>query len=310
MGFELPRDPASECPRQLLLIADDFGGSVEINEAIVQAHRAGTITGASLMVAGPACEHAVRLARQTPTLAVGLHLVVAGGRACLPPAELPDLVDSAGEFPASPAAAGLRYALLPAAREQLARELRAQFERFADTGLRMAHVDGHMHLHLHPTIFRLLLPLLIEYEVPRVRLPRDELLRALAWDHHRFVQKAALAAVFGGLSYFADRRLAALGIATTQRTYGLFQSGNMAEGYVLGLLGDLRAASAEIYFHPTTGPRLNELGPNPVDLATLVSPKIRQIVAELRQGGDGQLPDEQRDDAAQGALQCSSKACC
>ncbi|HEY5314185.1 MAG TPA: hopanoid biosynthesis-associated protein HpnK [Pirellulales bacterium] len=310
MGVKSQRNPTSRRACQLHLVADDFGRSSEINHAIVQAHHYGTITGASLMMGGAACAHAVRLARRTPSLAVGLHLVVAGGRSCLSAEKLPNLVDPGGEFPASPAVAGWRYALLPAAREQLRRELRAQFERFADTGLRLAHVDGHMHLHLHPTVFRLLLPLLVEYHVPRVRLPRDELWRALAWDHRRAVQKAALAAVFGLLSYRAARRLKRLGIATTERTYGLFQSGNMAEPYVTQLLHDVHGQSAEIYFHPTTGTRLDALGPNPGDLATLLSPRVRQLVAEVRQGRDEERTDDQPRNAAQGALQCSYKACC
>jgi hopanoid biosynthesis associated protein HpnK len=276
-----PRDHAREQPpQQLHLIADDFGRSIEINEAIIKAHRRGTITGASLMVTGPACEHAVWLAKRSPELAVGLHLVAAGGRACLPPAELPDLVDAAGQFPADPLWAGLRFAFGRSIREQLARELRAQFERFQATGLPLAHIDGHMHMHLHPTVFRLLLPLLAEYRVPRVRLPRDAFWPALACDRHHLAEKAGWAAVFAVLSYFAARRLKALGIATTERTYGLFQSGDMRESYVARLLNRPPAGSAEIYFHPTSGRRLDRLGPNPVDYATLLSPRIGRLVAD------------------------------
>lgn len=263
---------------RLLLVADDFGRSVEINEAVIDAHRRGTLTGASLMVAGAACQHAVALARQTPTLNVGLHVVVAGGRACLSPSEIPALVDSQGQFPDSPAKAGLLYAFSARARAQLARELRAQFERFAQTGLRLAHVDGHMHMHVHPSLLRLLEPLLVEYRVPRVRLPRGELWPALRASRKRMVQKMALAGVFALLSAAAARRLHSLGIATTERTFGLLQSGEMSERYVSRVLAGLHSRSAEIYFHPTTGARLDRLGPNPGDYATLRSSRIKQLL--------------------------------
>jgi hypothetical protein len=38
--------------------------------------------------------------------------------------------------------------------------------------------------------------------------------------------------------------------------------------------------TAEIYFHPTEGPRADDLGPNAGDLATLLSPRVRQALRE------------------------------
>ncbi len=70
---------------QVIITADDFGRSRAINAAIIRAHREGILTSASLMVAGDAWEEAVELAHANPTLAVGLHLVVSGGRAVLNP---------------------------------------------------------------------------------------------------------------------------------------------------------------------------------------------------------------------------------
>jgi predicted glycoside hydrolase/deacetylase ChbG (UPF0249 family) len=83
-------------------------------------------------------------------------------------------VDADGRFPRHPLQAGLRYAFLDRdGRDQLRRELAAQFERFASTGLPLAHVDGHYHLHAHPTVFRLLIPLAQRYGARGFRLPRD-----------------------------------------------------------------------------------------------------------------------------------------
>ena len=60
----------------------------------------------------------------------------------------------------------------PAA-EPLRREMEAQFERYAQTGLPWDHVDGHQHFHMHPTVFRHLLTLCDSYGVNRLRVPRD-----------------------------------------------------------------------------------------------------------------------------------------
>ena len=38
--------------RKLIITGDDFGMSVEVNEAVEEAHRRGVLTSASLVVAG------------------------------------------------------------------------------------------------------------------------------------------------------------------------------------------------------------------------------------------------------------------
>jgi len=60
--------------RWLIVTGDDFGITSGINRGIVQAHREGILTSASLMVDRPACEEAAALGRECATLSVGLHL--------------------------------------------------------------------------------------------------------------------------------------------------------------------------------------------------------------------------------------------
>ena len=68
-----------------------------INEAIERAHREGILTAASLMVAAPAAADAMARARRTPSLRVGLHVVVARGAPALPREEIRALVDADGK---------------------------------------------------------------------------------------------------------------------------------------------------------------------------------------------------------------------
>ncbi len=272
-----PRAP-SPVPTALIVNADDFGRSPEINAAVLAAHREGILTSASLMVTGGAAEEAAAMARRTPSLAVGLHLVLVAGRAAADPADLPHLVDASGRFADDPVAAGLRLAHR-AARPEIEREIAGQLERFAATGLPLSHVDGHLHLHAHPAVLDLLLPLAVRHGARGVRLPRDPLRPALAWDRGRPFQKAAWALAFGLLARRAAPRVRAAGLAVPARTYGLMQTGAMSEGYLLHLLARLDAPTAEIYLHPTAGERLEPLGPNPGELAALLSPRVRELVA-------------------------------
>ncbi len=266
--------------KRIILNADDFGRSAGINAAVMRAHREGVLTSASLMVAGDAVEEAVALAQETPTLAVGLHLVVIGGRATLPPREIPHLVDSRGHFPDDAVQVGLRYFLSRTHQEELAQEMAAQFGRFTATGLPLSHVDGHFHMHVHPTVFKLLLPLAEQYGDRGLRLPRDDLRLALGYDRRHIGTKVGWAISLGLLCRWCLAHLRNHHLAVTDRVYGLMQTGQMQEAYVVSLLRRLEVPTAELYFHPSTEPVSEFLGPNPGDLATLLSPAVRQVIQE------------------------------
>ncbi len=104
----------------LIINGDDFGYSEAVNRAMIQAHQAGALTSASLMVNERAADDAVKCAKENPSLAVGLHLVLVLGRAALPSSEIPHLVDADGNFTRSSFRAGLNYYFNPAARARIA----------------------------------------------------------------------------------------------------------------------------------------------------------------------------------------------
>ena len=143
---------ASSTRRRLIVNADDFGRSASINHAVVRAYREGILTTASLMVNEAACEEAVVLARENPGLGVGLHITLLCGHSALPPEKIPGLVNARCEFTNNPARAGFRYFFQRSLREQLRAEIHAQFQRFRATNLPLDHVNGHLHLHLHPVV--------------------------------------------------------------------------------------------------------------------------------------------------------------
>src|SRR5256885_1023189 len=119
--------------RRLIVNADDFGRSPSINEAVIRAHQEGILTTASLMVNEPAFEEAVKLAKATPRLGVGLHLTLLCGHSALASEKIPGLVNGQREFTDSPATAGFRYFFRRELREQLHSEIHAQFRKFRET---------------------------------------------------------------------------------------------------------------------------------------------------------------------------------
>jgi hopanoid biosynthesis associated protein HpnK len=260
--------------RRLIVNADDFGRSKSINDAVIQAHCDGILTTASLMVNEPACDEAVALARENPKLGVGLHLTFVLGHAALGADRIPGLVNGDRAFTNNPAAAGFRYFFLPALRTQLHAEIRAQFQKFRATGLPLDHVNGHLHMHLHPTIFRILMANASELGIERLRLTFDPFRLNLRLASGHFAYRALHAAIFHPLSSRARPELQRRNIRHTRAVFGLLQNARVDEAYISKLLPELPAGDSELYSHPSLDEFRNEFD-------ALISPRIREQVAKL-----------------------------
>jgi hopanoid biosynthesis associated protein HpnK len=270
-----PRRPGSDSPpRRLVVNADDFGRSASINQAVIRAHREGILTTASLMVNEPAVEEAVALARENPTLGVGLHLTLLCGHSALPPDQIPGLVNATGEFTTNPASAGFRYFFQCSLREQLRQEIHAQFQRFRATGLPLDHVNGHLHLHLHPTVFRILMADSGQLGIKRLRLTFDPFRLNLRLASGHFAYRALHVAIFHPLSARARPALTQHGIRHTDAVFGLLQNARVDEAYVTRLLPQLPAGDSELYSHPSLDEFKNEFD-------ALISPRVQEQVNNL-----------------------------
>ncbi len=264
---------STKLARRLIVNADDFGRSSSINHAVVRAHQEGILTSASLMVNGSACDEAVALARANPRLGVGLHLSLVCGRSALKPTEIPGLVDDKYNFSERAAWSGCRYFFQRGLRHQLRHELEAQFQKFRLTGLVLDHVNGHLNLHLHPTIFSLLRHHHEKWGIRRFRLTRDPFwLNAHLMAGH-WGDRLTHALIFNLLSGRARPALDRRGIRHTGAVFGLLQNGRVSEEYVLKLLPRLPAGDSELYSHPSLDEFKHELD-------ALVSPRVQAQVVQ------------------------------
>ena len=261
----------------LIINADDFGFSQGVNAAIIQAHEEGILTSTSLMVSGDAAQEAIALAKNHPQLAVGLHLVLVCGKSVLPPSHIPHLVDSQGNFSNDPTQAGLSYQFNQATRPELRLEISAQLEKFRDSGLNLAHVDGHLHLHIHPVVLNVLTELAPEFNIKFIRLPSEELSKNLKIDQRNLFTKIIWSIVFGQLRRYGEGLLKAHNIKFADRVYGLLQTGDMSEKYLLCLIPQIEAELVEIYSHPAlVNTEINHGGE--VELAALLSQQVRELL--------------------------------
>jgi hopanoid biosynthesis associated protein HpnK len=267
----------------VIVTADDFGLHEAVNEAVEQASQSGVLTAASLMVAAPAADDAIRRARHLPNLRIGLHLVLADGRAALAPGLIPDLVDAAGHMNSRMFYNSLRFFAFPAVRRQLEAEIHAQFSAFARTGLKLDHVNVHKHFHLHPTLLQILLRVGRDYGVSAVRVP-DEPLWFAARSGWLAGTNAILLAPWVALM---KRRLRAAHVRHNDRLFGVAASGAMDERKLLAILSRLPPGVTEIYLHPAAqsgaaiAASMSEYR-HADELTALLSPRVRAAIA----GGD------------------------
>lgn len=260
--------------RRLIVNADDFGRSDSINRAVVRAHREGILTTASLMVNEPAAADAVRLARENPKLGVGLHLTLVCGAAALRPERIPHLAGADGRFSDNAVAAGGRYFFNARCREELRAEIEAQVARFHATGLPLDHLNGHLHLHLHPVVFGILMDNAERWGISAMRLTRDPFFLNARLASGQWGYRASHAVIYYLLSRRARGTLDRKNIRHTASVFGLLQNARVDAAYVGKLLPCLPAGDSELYSHPSLDQFKNELD-------ALVDPAIRNQWQQL-----------------------------
>jgi chitin disaccharide deacetylase len=251
--------------RRLVVNADDFGFTRDVNQGIVEAHRDGILTAATLMATGSAFDDAVRLAKENPSLDVGCHLVLVGEAGF--PSTVPRLLR----------AIALRQI-------RVYDELAAQVRRIIDAGIAPTHLDTHKHTHLIPQVLDAVARISKEFRIPWVRRPFDFPMQAGAqpagWG------KRAVSGSFGIVRGRFERVLARHGCKSTDHFAGFKFTGKYDAGGLAALIRALPEGSTEFMCHPgrcgeelrSAKTRLKESREE--ELRALVAKDVREALAE------------------------------
>ncbi len=213
-------------PRSLIVNADDFGFTRDVNEGVLACHKDGILTATTLMATGRAFRHAVEIAQSTPTLDVGCHLVLVHEPG-MPP-----------NFPALLAAIALR-------RVDPHAEFARQVCMILKAGLRPTHLDTHKHTHLLPPVLAAVLRVSEEFSIPWIRKPAD-----FARDRAApLAQQLTAAAMRFALRGF-DRKLAQAGARRTGHFTGFQLTGRLTAETLSETLSTLPEGITELMCHP------------------------------------------------------------
>ena len=137
---------------RLIVNADDFGQTAGINRAVLELHKAGLLTSATLMARAAATDQAIEIARATPTLGVGCHIVLSDGEPSSAAGcrSLRCSTRSTNVFiPRLAVFLGRLFAGRIRA-EEIENEAAAQIQYLQSRGLSVTHVDTHKHTHMFP----------------------------------------------------------------------------------------------------------------------------------------------------------------
>jgi len=278
----------------LIVNADDFGLTAGVNRAIVEAHRGGVVSSATLMANGAAFDDAVTAARSVPNLSVGCHVVLVDGTPVSPPGSLDTLlaIRSAepGKFYSSLSAFAARAMLGGFDPDQLVAEVTAQIRKIQAAGIQVTHLDTHKHAHIFPEI---LAALLRAARICGVRAIRNTFVPVKAMSR-QFKGKSGLWKRYGQVrmlhtfSRQFGRQTKRAGLLTPDGVVGVVETGSVDDSLLRQTLASLPEGTWELVCHP---------GYNDADLGAihtrllesreeerrlLTSPELRKFLEEQK----------------------------
>ncbi|WP_066056174.1 chitin disaccharide deacetylase [Robertmurraya korlensis] len=146
---------------QLIVNADDFGFSSGVNYGIIDTHLNGIVNSATMMMNMEGTEHAIQLAKEHPSLQVGIHLVLTCGKPLLH--DVSSLTNEEGSFHSLSDLHSKKGTVLL---EEVEREWTAQIEKFLRSGVPLTHTDSHHHVHTIEELLPVVQRLSKKYNLP------------------------------------------------------------------------------------------------------------------------------------------------
>jgi hopanoid biosynthesis associated protein HpnK len=234
----------------LIATADDFGLTAGVNRAIIELHRAGVLTSASLIAKAAATDEAVEAARATPALGLGCHVVLVNGKPVLPPREISTLVDPReGRFHPTLGEFLKRLFTGRIGSSEIEAEVAAQIMLLQYKGVVFTHVDTHKHVHMFPAVLRPVLRAAKAAGIRAVRNPFEPAWSRRATHGAPWLRRAEVS-LLRRLEPGFRRIVAEEGFMTTDGAIGVLATGTLDEASLRSLMQRLPEGTWELITHP------------------------------------------------------------
>ena len=155
---------------KVIINADDLGMSDEVNRSVIDMHRKGIVSSATVMANGPYFLNAVEMLHNHPDLGVGVHLCLDGAyNSASDYATLFDPVSNTF-FEKKEVIKRIRTSSFD--KDEIYREFSRQVEKIQDQGISVSHLDTHHNLHLYFPILKQVIRVAKKYGISFIRSQR------------------------------------------------------------------------------------------------------------------------------------------
>lgn len=239
--------------RRLIVNADDFGLTPGVNQAVMELHTARALSSATLMATASYFSQAVSIARQSPSLGVGCHIVLVDGTPALPPSEIPSLIDTSSQngLAFRPKLSAFVTDLLRGRirDSEIEAEATAQIRKVQQAGIHVTHVDTHKHTHTFPGVLRPLLRAAVACGVQAIRNPFEPNWSLNATANAGHVRKMQVRLLRSQGATFS-KEVSSAGLLTTDGAIGVLATGTLDALTIRNLLSAMPDGTWELVCHP------------------------------------------------------------
>jgi chitin disaccharide deacetylase len=275
--------------RRLIVNADDFGFTMGVNRAIVEAHTNGIVTSSTLMANGRAFAGALESSKMLPRLSVGCHVVLIDGEPALGDSQVSSLTAGNSRFRDSLKSFSWRALSGRLDGQQIEAETTAQIRKLQAGGITVSHLDTHKHTHVFPVVLKPLMRAARGCGVRAIRNPfgprrplrtYDLLARPSLWT--RYAEVRTLRALASKFTAAARRE----GFVTPDGTFGIVVTGQLDESLFRAIAELIPEGTWEFVCHPgyndadlqSANTRLRES--RETELRVLTMPVARELLAK------------------------------
>jgi predicted glycoside hydrolase/deacetylase ChbG (UPF0249 family) len=229
--------------RKAIINADEMGINESRSRGILEAHRKGVVTSATVLANSPLLETIAGWARESPALGLGVQLNLTDGPAIL--SHPKTLANRQGQFRGK---ADARRRLMEGRMdlEEIRTEFDLQIRRVRDHGIEPSHLAAQHHIHLYPGVMSALCWAAKRHGIQKVRMPREPVPAAgtissqVYWELVRYQ----------GLVSRAAETLATEGMVTSEHFRGVSFTGGIHFDRFLDVLARLPEGTTEVMVHP------------------------------------------------------------
>jgi len=270
--------------RRLIVNADDFGLTSGVNRAIVEAHRQGIVTSATLMANGSAFDDALQTAQSTSQLSIGCHIVLVDGTPVSDPSQVSTLVTTPGILCDSLSNFALRAISGAVNPTEIEAEAIAQIRKLQAAGVTVSHIDTHKHTHMIPRVLRPLLSAARTCGIRAVRNPFGVLHFSSLLGRPRLWKQYSKLAILNRFGNGFRKTVAKAGLVTPDGTLGIVATGSLDDRLFADILNTLPDGTWELVCHPGYNDadldrvRTRLRASRAVELRLLTSPEIRETL--------------------------------